>query len=286
MFRVGYFLEVNDLKINKGSLLRPFLFNVFMHDFDQFMENQSMDAAGLFNNKNCGFFDLNKFPCLIVCKYHYQTTQMFNASSKHNRKYFTTWRRSVRRQYIQYVRYLNDLLVGVTGSRKFLIYLNKKVNDYLKSNLHVKVSGYKSIHRDQSPIAFLGHKIQLVYFHQKMCTKTKRLEVMYKYKSKVMQRLRLEKYKINKFQMNKFKKKVLQHVEIILAELNLNFTKKSKQDVLASLLAYKFFGDAFAKIVYFSHLRELISCLFLRFDSDFLQNSIPQKLHNLVYNNV
>jgi hypothetical protein len=92
MFRVGYFLEVDDLKVNKGSLLRPFLFNVFMHDFDQFMENQSIDVVGLSNNKNCGFFDLNKFPSLIVCKSHYQTTQMFNASSKHNKKYFTTWR--------------------------------------------------------------------------------------------------------------------------------------------------------------------------------------------------
>jgi hypothetical protein len=168
----------------------------------------------------------------------------------------------VRSQYIQYVRYSNDLLVGVVGSRTFLIYLNKKVNDYLKSNLHIKVREYKNVHKNHLPIAFLGHRILLVYSHQKMCTKTKRLEVMYRYKNRVMQRLRLEKYKINRFQMGRFKKKVLQHVEIILAELDLSFIKKSKQDVLANLFAYKSFGDAFAKIVCFSYLKELISCLF------------------------
>lgn len=266
MFRVGCFLEVDGLKVNKGSLLRPFLFNVFMHDFDQFMEiseNQSINVVGLPNNKNCGFFDLNKFPSLIVCKYPYQMTQMFNASSKHNKKYFTIWCRNVRSKYLQYVRYSNDLFVGVAGSRKFLIYLKKKVDDYLKSNLHIKVSGHKSIHRDQSPISFLGHKIQLVYFHQKMRIKNKRLEVMYRYKNKVIQKLRLEKFKINRFQMNKFKKKVLQHVEIILAELDLSFVKKSKKDVLASLFAYRLFGNVFAKMVRFSYLRELMSCLFL-----------------------
>lgn len=286
MFRAGYFLEINDLKVNKGSLLHPFLFNVFMHDFDQFMESQWSNAAELLNNKSCGFFYLNKFPNLIVCKYPFQTTQMFNVSSKHNKKYFTVWRRSVRRKYIQYVRYSNDLFVSVIGSRKFLLYLKKKIKDYLKSNLHVKISGHKSIHRDQLPISFLGHTIQLVYFHQKMCTKNKRLEAMTRYKNRVIRKLKWEKYKINKVQMNQLKKKVLQHVETILAELNWSFVQKSNHDVLASLSAYKLFGDAFAEIVRFSHLKELMACLFLWFDSSFLKNSMLQKLYNLVYNNI
>lgn len=289
MFRVGYFLEVDDLKVNKESLLRPFLFNVFMHDFDQFMEileSQSIDAILLFTNKNCGFFDVKNLPSPIVCKYPYQTIQMFNASSRHNKKYFAVWGRSAKNQYIQYVRYSNNLLVGGAGSRKFLIYLKKEINDYLKSNLHLKASKHESINKDQPSISFLGHEIQLVYFHQKMRTKNKRLEVMYRHKNKVMQRLRLEKYKINRFQMNKFKKKVLQHVEVILAALDLSFVKKSKEEVSASLFAYKLFGDVLAKIVRFSHLKGLMSRLFLLFDSDFVQDSMPPKWYKTVDNNV
>lgn len=92
MFRAGYFLEIDDLKVNKGSLLRPFLFNVFMHDFDQFMEileNQSIDIMLLFNHRNCGYFDMRKYFSLITSKYPCQTIQMLNASSKCNKKYFT-----------------------------------------------------------------------------------------------------------------------------------------------------------------------------------------------------
>lgn len=188
--------------------------------------------------------------------------------------------------YIQYVRYLDDLLIGVVGSRKFLIYLNKKVNDYLKSNLHLRISEHKSINRNQSPILFLGYKIQIGYFYQKMRIKSKRLEAICRYKNKVIQKLKLEEYKISKFQMNKFKKKVSQHVDIISTELNLSFVQKSKRDVFASLFAYKLFGDALAKTLRFSHLRELVSFLFLWFDSGFLQNSTLQKIYNLIYKDI
>jgi hypothetical protein len=163
----------------------------------------------------------------------------------------------------------------MVSSRKFAICIKKKLENFLKSNLHLAVSGYDIIHSDQSSISFLGHTIQLVYFYPKMRAKSKLLEAIYRYKNKVLHRLRLEKYKISKLQANKFKKKVLKHVEMILSELGLR--GKQKIEMLASLFSYKLLGDTLAQNVRFSNLKELIPFVFLWHVSLSKCNSISEK---------
>lgn len=161
--------------------------------------------------------------------------------------------------FLQYVRYSENLLFGIASSRKFAISVQKELENFLKSNLHLRVNKYCIVHRDQSPISFLGHTIQLVYFYPKMRTKSKLLEATYRYKNKVLQKLRLERYKVSRLQTNKFKKIVLKHIEVMLNELGLKGKKKS--DVLASLFSYKLLGDALAQSANFNNLRELIQFL-------------------------
>ena len=162
---------------------------------------------------------------------------------------------------LQYVRYSEDLLVGIVGSHKFAISVKKELENFLKSNLHLTISRYSITHRDQSSISFLGHKIQLVYFYPKVRANSKLLEAIYRYKNKVLHRLRLEKYKIKRLQANKFKKKVLKHIRLILSELGLK--SKKKIDMLACLFSYKLLGNTLAQNVYFNNLRELIQFLLL-----------------------
>jgi hypothetical protein len=102
-----------------------------------------------------------------------------------------------------------------------------------------------------------------VYFYQKAHIKNKRLEAIHRYKNKIIRRLKLEEYKISKFQMNTLRKKMLKHIEIISKELYGSAANKKKKDLLASLFAYKFFGDALAKTVNFRNLKELVQFLFL-----------------------
>jgi hypothetical protein len=141
------------------------------------------------------------------------------------------------------------------------MHIQKKLENFLKSNLHLKVSKHCIVHRDQSPISFLGHTIQLVHFYPKMRAKSKLLEATYRYKNKVLQKLKLEKYKISRLHANKFKKRVLKHIGVMLNELGLNGNKKS--DVAASLFSYKLLGDTLAQNANFNNLRELIQFLFL-----------------------
>lgn len=181
---------------------------------------------------------------------------------------------------LQYTRYSEDLLVGIASSRKFAIYIQKELENFLKSNLHLTVSKHGIIHRDQSSISFLGHTIQLVYFYPKMRTKSKLLEAIYRYKNKILQRLRLEKYKISRLQANKFKKKVLKHIEIILSELGLKSKKKS--DTLASLFSYKLLGDTLAQNVAFNNLKELIPFVSLLRIPRYVKNFASKKPFSLI----
>lgn len=163
----------------------------------------------------------------------------------------------------------------MVSSRKFSAYIKKELENFLKSNLHLKVSEYDIIHRDQSSISFLGHTIQLVDFYPKLRIKSKLLQAVYRYKNKVLQRLSLEKYKISKLQANKFKKRVLKHIRVMLDELGL--TKKKQIDVLASLFSYKLLGDTLAQNVHFNTLRELLQFLFLLRPPYFALSSTPTK---------
>lgn len=141
------------------------------------------------------------------------------------------------------------------------MYNQKKLENFLKSNLHLKVDKHCIVHRDRSPISFLGHTIQLLYFYPKMRTKNKLLEATYRYKNKVLQRLKFEKYKIRRLHANKFKKRVLKHIRVMLNELGLKDKKKS--DTLASLFSYKLLGDTLEQNVHFNNLRELVPFPFL-----------------------
>jgi hypothetical protein len=169
-----------------------------------------------------------------------------------------------------------------SGSHQLVVYLKKKVDCFLKSNLHLKVSTHEIIRRDQSSILFLGHKIQLVYFYQKAHIKNKRLEAIHRYKNKIIRRLKLEEYKISRFQMNTLKKKMLKHIEIISKELYGSAANKKKKDLLASLFAYKFFGDVLAKTVNFRNLRELVQFLFLWNTSGSLHNLALKNFYALI----
>lgn len=268
MFVAGCLFESKSKKNFQGSLLYPFLFNVYMHDFDQFVKSMSEKHFKMIeghSNKN--------YNDLMVKKDCGQSILM--SSDKLVKFYAKTLP-----NYIQYVRYLDDLLIGVVSSRQFVMHLQKKLQNFLKSNLHLKVNMYEKAHRDQFSIPFLGHMISLISFHPKMRSKNKLLEAAYRYKNKVLQSLRLEEYKTSKFRMDKLKKRVMKHIGIMRRELGLK--SGGGNDTFAGLISYKFLGDTLAQNVNFHDLRELTQFLsLLNFSSSF-SNSTSRKFFNVI----
>jgi hypothetical protein len=162
------------------------------------------------------------------------------------------------------------------------MYIKKEIDNCIKSNLHLGVSKNEIIHRDQPPITFLGHHIQLVNFHGKIRTKNKQLEAIHRYKNKSIQRLKVEESRIARLKTNKFRNKMLKHIDIMSKELNLKHTKRKEFDLLASLSAYKFLGDKLAKNLNLNSLEELTKSLSLLDSNEELKNPTLTKLYNAI----
>lgn len=83
MFNAGCFIELNSKRVARGSLLCPFLFNVYMHDFDQFVENLSDDCFKMITwckNKNYHDLIVKKYKRRYKCKFP-------NQMLKYNKRY-------------------------------------------------------------------------------------------------------------------------------------------------------------------------------------------------------
>lgn len=89
----------------------------------------------------------------------------------------------------------------------------------------------------------------------------KQLKIIYKFKNKAMQQLKLEERRVIRIKRDKFRIKTLEFIDIISKELNLNHTKQKDFDFLASLFAYKFLGDVIVKALNFSNLEKLTNFL-------------------------
>ena len=303
MLNAGYIrndiLQMENIGINQNSILSPFLFNVYMHDFDQLMQDLNKEHSknnGLYGNKDYGDPEAKKNYNRLIGKYSHQILKTYSQLGsqerfisekkreflEHHKKYGRTQGIDLITRYVQYVRYADDLLIGIVGPRKFAIYIQKEIDNFIKSNLHLKISRNEIIHRDQPPITFLGHNIQLVNFHGKIRTKNRQLETIHRYKNKAIQRLKLEENRIAKLKTNKFRNMMLKHIDIMSKELNLKHTKRNKFDLLASLYAYKFIGDELAKNLNLNNLGELTKSLSLLDSSEELKNTTLKKFYNAI----
>lgn len=130
------------------SILSPFLFNIYMTEFDCFLRKK---------NRN--------FPL----KMNYETN------------FHTDFNNQV---LIQYVRYGDNLLFGIVGSKKLAIEIQRNINGFLK-NLHLKVDRNKLVHRDDNKVNFLKFDILLTKFHKKYKIKCKDLVSFDKSKRKL-----------------------------------------------------------------------------------------------------
>ena len=307
MLNAGYIqndiLQIQNIGFNQGSILSPFLFNVYMHNFDQFIEDLNEKHSKnnrLYKNKDYGDPEAKKNYNKLINKYSHQilkTYRQLGSQKKfisekkyefleHAKKYGKSQGIELINRYIQYVRYADDLLIGIVGPRKFAVYIRKEIDNFIKSNLHLGISKNEIVHRDQPPITFLGHNIQLVNFHGKIRTKNKQLEAIHRYKNKAIQKLKLEENRVVKLKTNKFRNEMLKHIDIISKELNLKYTKRKKFNLLTSLSAYKFMGDALAKNLNLNGLGELTKSLSLLNTSKKLENPTLKKFYNAIDKNI
>lgn len=124
--------NLSSTKIQQGTILSV-LFNIYMSPFDEWMEKEFIHH---FNKDKVNHFRL--------------------ANSSFEKR-------------IYYFRYESDFIVGVDGSKKDCIEVQKKISGFIKDKLGLSLNTDKIVHAENDSVEFLGYKIYKAKFrHIKM----------------------------------------------------------------------------------------------------------------------
>lgn len=307
MLNAGYILDntlqINDITTDFNSSLSLFLLNVYMHNLDQFIENLNRKYNK--NKRFCesigyGNIEANKSYRKLVSKYSNKTLktyqnldsqERFLAKKKkdflgHAINYDKNNEIKTTKQFIQYVRYSNETIIGITSSKAFAVYVRKEIDTFLKSNLHFKINKNKIVDKYQPSIIFLNHTIQLVNYNDKIRSKNKQLEAIHRYKKRAIQKQKSKENRIIKLKTSKFKNEMLKHLYIMLKELNLTNVQEKEFNILSSLSTYKFLGNVLAQNLKLNGIKELVNSLSLLNNSKELKNPTLKKFYNTLDQNI
>jgi retron-type reverse transcriptase len=158
---VNFKKDERGLGVPQGSVLSPFLFNVFMHRLDVYM-SELVSQSTIYGKK--------KENPLYTSERHKLRAQLDKENSSLRTKFraYRALRKKLKRagnelhlrveypRSVHYVRYADDFLIGVCGDKEFAKDLRKKVLDFVKSNMNFEVSLSKLVHAMSDKTEFLG----------------------------------------------------------------------------------------------------------------------------------
>jgi hypothetical protein len=249
----------DDLGVSQGSVLSPFLFNVYMNELDNFIESlktkykKTNSASGVdpsVRNKYAQF--ARKFrtktglagtlakcgsPDLVLALYKKERSEFY-------KKYGSTRGENKNLRRIVYVRYADDFVLGITGPRDFALKIATEIETFIKSDLRLNVHNVSLTSRDKSAIKFLGFNVYLSSIKNKAKTKSNKIKSIAKYKKRSIARLKGNDARISQAYFNSIKHGFLNYLQNIYEKLNLkkdkntdlalvqNFVNKNLKDIL------------------------------------------------------
>jgi NADH-quinone oxidoreductase subunit A len=247
-------------KVFQAGILGPFLYNVYMHEFDErVIQLQKLSKS------------TNKFYESIVYKgqestkgYGHGTSDVAihnlkrlaqnGESSKiflkvreivsknHHQKVGHCKKTGTRVVFLQYARYLYDFILGVVGGRKYAGQIRKNLNNFIKSNLHLVVKKDSIVHRNEKSVRFLDHLISFREYQLKPTAVSKSTRALQKNKHRSMSKFLESDKRLAKSKSYQFYSNVLRQFDILSGKLQMGVRKKSHVSVLASIIAYKYIG--------------------------------------------
>lgn len=170
----GKFFESN-IGIFQGNITSPILNNVYLHELDLFMDGLIKPFhRGKRRRKNPAY---RQFSYLME-KAAGDSSRITNLRNQ-RRKLISKDPFDPEFKRLHYVRYVDDFVVGVVGSREETIELENKIREFLKSELKLILSPEKTLitHFSKEHIFFLGTYIKGTWEREKKLITVKRNEV-------------------------------------------------------------------------------------------------------------
>jgi retron-type reverse transcriptase len=184
--------------VGQGSVLSPFLFNMYMHELDNciirwknecYQETKGNPEAIREYKTLMAKFSSSRVHTALK---EFKTVDALDEARRAAKKsFYDKWGRSTggqTGQIIQYVRYADDFIIGIVGSRKLARDTQRHVDTFLKSNLHLEVKKNNIVNRNEKGVRFLGFQIYLHSYKKKTRIKWNKFASIEKYKRRVLSR--------------------------------------------------------------------------------------------------
>lgn len=280
--------------ITQGSILSPFLFNIYMHELDEKVvslqkltyEIHKSHESAVYGNKEAEMNyrkvsrDFATDNLKRSLKKYGSKEALIQARKTAYKEYHDRYGRckgvDSKVRHIQYVRYANEFLIGIVGTREYAVQIRKDLNNFIKSNLHLEVKKNNLLSRNDKPIKFLGHLIGLSEYKVKTCAISKNIRAAMKNKNKSISRFLENDKRLAKAKSKQFYSNVLKQFNILSSKLKISISNKVYAEIFPTLIAYKGLGSYLLKILSLDNWEQFNELLSL-IDS--------QKLHSEERNN-
>jgi group II intron reverse transcriptase/maturase len=215
--------------VPQGNIISPILSNIYLHEFDEFMEKLKTDFDK--GKKRKIRSEYSSLQGKIKYRREKGEIEEANRLRKELLKITVCDYNDPNYKRINYVRYADDWLVGIVGSLEEARGVRKRIKEFLKDTLKIELNEEKTIitNSDQGKALFLGTYISCpIYQEQKIIERTSAKGIQMKQRissAQIRLELPIEKV-INKLKtayfcdgagnpMPKFQWQGLKHEEII-----------------------------------------------------------------------
>lgn len=161
----------------QGGVISPLLANIYLHELDMFMENEIASfTKGKRRAESLEYRNLRHQQELIRRKIRrrkeglrvYRTTQPLHELYFEEKRIGAEMRKiplgdpfDANYRKMQYVRYADDFIIGIIGSKQDAVEILQKVREFLKKELSLELAEDKTcIRHAESGVLFLGYEVK------------------------------------------------------------------------------------------------------------------------------